>query len=343
MTATCSNTTVLPFSGEVALPYWQTLWGVAEQYGFDVASLEQTDQKIKGAVSVDHYLALFTKGVVSCEAFGLKIGQSVTLGTFPVIGMTLLSCQNLKQALEQILRYEGLNHDLGISKLISGEGESQYVWTPNRFYLPNLSDQLSFQLALSIFASIQTFVPWLIRDELPIEELGFMVAKPSNVQVYRDFFHVDVKFGQKNNYIRVKNEVLDRSIIGGDVASFSALTSYADNLLLEEAQNSIVWQLKSILPDALRRQAFRVEDLARFLAMSPRSLQRKLKDSGTRFQEVLDEVRKRLAEFYLAENQLSMSEIAFLVGYQEQSSFNHAFKSWNGATPLEYRLTAKKP
>ena len=205
MTATCSNTTVLPFSGEVALPYWQTLQGVAERCGLGVVHSQQADHKNKGAVSVDHYLALFSKGVASCEAFGLKIGQSVTLGSFPVIGMTLLSCHNLKQVLEQILRYEGLNHDLGISKLVSGEFESQYVWTPNRFYLPNLSGELSFQLALSIFASIQTFVPWLVRDELPIESLGFMVSKPSNAQIYRDFFHVDVKFGQKNNFISVKN------------------------------------------------------------------------------------------------------------------------------------------
>ena len=71
--------------------------------------------------------------------------------------------------------------------------------------------------------------------------------------------------------------------------------------------------------------------------MSSRTLQRKLKESGCGYKQILDEVRQQLAEFYLTESSISMSEIAFLVGYQEQSSFNHAFKSWNGLSPSAYR------
>ena len=71
--------------------------------------------------------------------------------------------------------------------------------------------------------------------------------------------------------------------------------------------------------------------------MSVRTLQRKLKESGQGYQALLDEVRKHLSELYLAEGKLSMSEVAFLIGYQEQSSFNHAFKGWNGMSPTIYK------
>ena len=92
----------------------------------------------------------------------------------------------------------------------------------------------------------------------------------------------------------------------------------------------ITFQLNSILPEALRQQSFRIDEVAKQLNMSTRILQRKLKDSGHSYKTLLDNTRRRIAEHYLADSTLSINEIAFLVGYQEQSSFNHAFKNWNG-------------
>jgi len=338
MTSTCSNTTVQPFNGEVALPYWQTLVEVAKNSGLASSFLLGDENSVDyvGAVSVDKYLSLFSKGVSKCDAFGVSLGCAVTLGTFPVIGMTLLSCRNLRQVLEQVLRYEGLNHDLGVSKLIIGQSNSQYVWTPNYVYLPDLQSDVSFQLALSIFSGIQTFSPWLIREAVPVERIGFMIEKPKNAHVYRDFFQAEVVFGQSQNFIDIKSSVLDQAVVGGDVASFSALTSYADGLLGEESKDLTVLQLRRLLPGALRQHQYRIDDLANELCVSVRTLQRQLKESGTKFQAVLDEVRWGLAEHYLLERTLSMSEVAFLVGYQEQSSFNHAFKNWKGVSPSRF-------
>jgi len=331
---------VQPFNGEVALPYWQTLVEAAKNKGLSGGFLlgDASQPDYAGAVPVDKYLSLFSKGVSECDAFGMSLGRSVTLGTFPVIGMTLLSCHNLRQVLEQVLRYEGLNHDLGVSKLIIGQSNSQYIWTPNSLYLPDMLSEVSFQLALSIFSGIQTFSPWLIRQTVPIECMGFVIEKPKNEQVYRDFFQTDIVFGQSHNFIDIKSSVLDQAVVGGDMASFSVLTSYADGLLGEECKNSTVLHLRHLLPGALRQHQYRVEDLANELNVSVRTLQRQLKESGTKFQTVLDEVRRGLAEHYLLEKKLSMSEIAFLVGYQEQSSFNHAFKSWTGVSPKRFAV-----
>jgi len=338
MTSTCSNTTVQPFNGEVALPYWQTLVEVAKNNGLASSYLlggaNQPD--CLGTVSVEQYLSLFSRGVSECDTFGMSLGRAVTLGTFPVIGMTLLSCHNLRQVLEQVLRYEGLNHDLGVSELIIGKSNSQYIWTPNYLYLPDLQSEVSFQLALSIFSSIQTFSPLLIRQVVPIECMGFVIEKPKNEHMYREYFQTEVLFGQTHNFIDIKSSVLDQVVVNGDVASFSALTSYADGLLGEENKNTTVLQLRRLLPGALSQHQYRVDDLANELNVSVRTLQRQLKESGTKFQIVLDEVRRGVAEHYLLEKRLSMSEIAFLVGYQEQSSFNHAFKSWTGVSPRSF-------
>jgi len=71
--------------------------------------------------------------------------------------------------------------------------------------------------------------------------------------------------------------------------------------------------------------------------MSPRTLSRKLHDQHASYAEILDRFRAALARRYLAERELPVSEIAWLLGYQELSSFTHAFKRWTGLTPRQFR------
>lgn len=344
MTLSCYSTTATPYHGQVAQPYWQTLVRVAEQCGVPPEQIDalltlqsQTDRGAT-AISVEQYLALIRHGMELCPDFGLRVGASVTPGSYPVLGMTLLSCQSLRQVLQQVVRYESLNHDLGSSCLEFGSAESQYIWTPNPLYLPESRDLLCFHLVVSVFAGIQTFSPWLINQQIPVERVDFMASAPKNSGIYRDFFNAEVRFEQSRNAIAVKSEVVAWPVLNGDAASFDALTAHAETLLQSRAgQQDIIWQLKSILPEALRSQRFHIEQVAGELNMSARTLQRKLKDSGQGYQLLLDEVRQRLAEFYLSEAKFSMNEIAYLIGYQEQSSFNHAFKSWSGVSPTEYR------
>ena len=81
---------------------------------------------------------------------------------------------------------------------------------------------------------------------------------------------------------------------------------------------------------------------ARLLAVSQRSLQGKLKEEGTTYQAVLDSVRRELATAYLEDDGLSLAEIAFLLGYADQSAFNHAFHKWTGDSPLRFKEREKR-
>ena len=79
------------------------------------------------------------------------------------------------------------------------------------------------------------------------------------------------------------------------------------------------------------------EEVAGDLAVGIRYLQGQLKDEGTTYQQVLDGVRKELAMDYLGQGDVSLYEVAFLLGFSEQSTFNHAFKRWTGTTPGKYQ------
>ena len=84
-------------------------------------------------------------------------------------------------------------------------------------------------------------------------------------------------------------------------------------------------------------EAQSVEAVARQLAMSPRTLQRRLADEGSSYQEILAETRREAAERFLRDSGLSVSEVGYLLGYSEPAAFHRAFKRWFDVTPKEYR------
>src|SRR5262249_42311249 len=83
-------------------------------------------------------------------------------------------------------------------------------------------------------------------------------------------------------------------------------------------------------------------NVSRDIAIGSRTLTRRLGDEGLTFKKVLDDSRVALAKRYLAELDLPITEVAWLLGYNEVSAFSHAFKRWTGTTPRQFRMTLTK-
>lgn len=113
------------------------------------------------------------------------------------------------------------------------------------------------------------------------------------------------------------------------------------NLLEKLEQNqdkvSMTSRVKKVIAEALPSGSISVDDIAKQLNISKRSLQRKLKEESTCFQELLNETRVELAKRYLKTKGLSVQEISYLLGFQDCSSFFRAFNGWTGVTPGDYR------
>ena len=86
----------------------------------------------------------------------------------------------------------------------------------------------------------------------------------------------------------------------------------------------------------------RIQTIARILATSARSLQRRLAAAGVSYQQLLDLARKDAAERYLTDSPLSIGEVAYLLGYSEPAAFNRAFKRWRHETPRAFRLATPR-
>ena len=150
---------------------------------------------------------------------------------------------------------------------------------------------------------------------------------------------VQPRFGAAANVARFDAALLAMPVPNADPILYPVLQQHAERLLSqrEATAPAIVAQVRAAIIRNLAHDRVRLNTIAAELALSPRTLQRKLADAGASFQQVLDGARYALALDYLRQGSLSLQEIAFLLGYQEQSAFSHAFKEWSGANPGAWR------
>ncbi|MDE2428130.1 MAG: AraC family transcriptional regulator [Burkholderiales bacterium] len=282
------------------------------------------------------YVRLLDAGAQLCDDphFGLHVGERVKLGTYSVYGLILLSCRDFGQAFQQTLRYEGLAHDLGRSALQVEQQTAEYQWH-------SAFPEASRHLAESVFAGIRVFGDWLAGFTLPSAPVFFTHAAPDDISEHRRLFGEAVHFGATHNCARFDAALLNWPVPNAEVGMYPLLQQHAEKLLQEKlravSDGGIVAIVRSAIVKNLAQDQVRLISIAQELQLSQRTLQRKLSEAGFSFQQILDKTRHELACDYLRQPDLSLADIAFLLGYREQSAFNHAFKEWTGKSPGAYR------
>lgn len=334
-------------AGRVAGAYLQPLLETAAARGVTARALEQAASLPPGSLEplpeilpADTYVRLLDIGAALADDhhFGLHVGERVKLGTYSVYGLVLLSCRDFGHALEQTLRYEQLAHDLGRSALEVDGAVARYTWHSR--YPATVR-----HLADSVFAGIRVFGNWLAGAPLPPAELALMHdgGDPALHGEYVRVFGALPRFGAPANVAAFDAQLLSWPVPNADPLLYPVLQQHAEQLLKQRAQQEarqdagIAAQVRAAIVRGLAQGQVRVGQVAEELGLSMRTLQRKLSDAGVNFQQVLDQTRYALAQDYLRQPGLSLVDIAFLLGYQEQSAFNHAFRDWAGINPGAWR------
>jgi AraC-like DNA-binding protein len=331
-------------SRRVAGSYLQPLLEAAAARGVTPAALEHAAGMAAGALQplpdslpADDYVRLLDTGatLAADPHFGLHVGERVKMGTYSVYGLILLSCRDFGQAFEQTMRYEQLAHDLGRSELTVKDGVARYAWHSNY-------SAVHRHLADSVFAGIRVFGNWLAGVTLPAAQLALTHdgGDPANRDEYVRVLGEMPDFGAPANVATFDAQLLAWPVPNADVSLYPVLQQHAEQLLRQRVQNDnqIAQQVHAAIVRDLAHGQVRLASIAEELKLSPRTLQRKLSESGATFQQILDQARFALARDYLRQPELSLVDIAFLLGYQEQSAFNHAFKEWSGVNPGAYRV-----
>ena len=180
----------------------------------------------------------------------------------------------------------------------------------------------------------------IVQDTLPLLAVEFEHRQQGEIENYRELFGVTPKFNSYRTAMILPTAYLQATKIPTpDHRLFRLLSKQADQMLAQKpAKDDLVGQVRRYILQAIPDGFPSLEAVARELAMSSRTMSRRLAEKGVSFRTIADDVRRHLALKYLSENTLKIYEIAFLLGYAEISAFNHAFKRWTGVRPSEYRI-----
>lgn len=219
---------------------------------------------------------------------------------------------------------------------------------PLEFIINENKDDVTIEIQFSnnknelpefLIASEIVFLITLIRNATKenIVPLEVMTKYDLDNQAYAEFFGIRPKKGNKNILTISKKDALIPFISQNDNMWEYFEPELKRRLSELEIEDTYSARVRSALIELLPAGDVKIDDVARKLSLSKRSLQRKLKEEETTFQKQLNHTRELLARHYLKNFEMTSDDIAYLLGYQDLNSFIRAFHTWTGKTVSEYK------
>lgn len=300
-----------------------------------VEALADQDNRL----SFTRYVALMreAKADTNNPALALEFGAASDMRKFSVVGLISHASANMMEALIQLNRYGRLVVDVeGIADgarfaLTDTNGER---WMEDRRANPDEFPEMTES----------TWSRFIVTSRRDFPEHTYALAAhvthaaPAYRARYEELWQVPVTFSSHWNAIR-SNPSWERVQIQPDNRYvFGVLTERGDALLkgLESAE-TVRGKVEALIMPILHTGEVSVETIAAKLNTSRQTLYRQLKDENATFEQVLDELRHRMALDYIAAKKVSVNETAYLVGFSDPASFSRAFKRWTGKSPREWR------
>lgn len=288
-------------------------------------------------ISVDDYLELMScaESILGDKCFGLHVGQQMQAAGFDILGQAMLKAETLGQATQQVLALESLVHSLGYSQVLQEPGHLRFVWHCHYQMHP-----LAAQISTSVLAGIIHFGQHLAGRPMPVMEMTFRheipnISEENTLAEYRRVCSSTCLFGQEYNSILVAEDVLGWPVNTGKLTVLRKTFPSQSRSALD----SDFWsnQLGQYFEYTLADGSPSLAAASRHFHISVRTLQRRLAEEGTTFQNILNEVRNSIALDYLRYSRLSILEVSQMLGFTEQSSFNHFFLAQQAVSPGVFR------
>lgn len=262
----------------------------------------------------------------------LKVGESYKPRHYGMLGYLAMACPTLGDVIAMMGRYERLTDDINDSRLVVGKGRAEVHWLPAGGEASSTMAQLSLSGWICFSRHLTD------RADLRAEAC-FQFPQPRDTATYARIFRGPVSFGQPLTRLVMPADYLALRVAHSDPHTHRVLQEQAESMLGQQKQGEpdFVRELKTALSLRLASGRGTLADAAQALTLAPRTLQRRLDELGLSFREVLDDVRCSHAERHLHDPRVSLAEVAFLLGYSEQSPFQNAFRRWLGESPGSYR------
>jgi AraC-like DNA-binding protein len=314
-----------------------------------IGSAGANPDQVLHALELDRAILSNTEGFIPCctfarlleEAaratgdlcFGLHFGERFNLKNIGPLTYVVLNSPNIAVADQHVARYLKLYNQAAKVFFTVDEQRAylQYVLQDLGIDFPRQENEYSMVIRLNT-------IRMMVGSQWAPLEVRFAHPAPEQIAEHQRIFRAPVLFGYSTNAFVIEREFLERQIPAADERLYEIMSRYLERILEEIPQeDEVLAPVRRAVAESMREGHPNLTRVAKKMAMSPRTLQRQLKERGMDFKQLVADTRRRFAVSYLGNRKNTLTEIAFLLGYSEASAFNRAFKRWTGSTPLAYR------
>ena len=268
--------------------------------------------------------------------FGIHLGEMfVDLAEGHILFSVMRNCPTIETALNKFFQYHSLMADTTHPSLVYEKDMAVCTFKTTG---PRI--RLNRHQAEATLSIVSLIIRRLSEGRIKPIEVRFQHARPVRIDEHERVFNASVSFKREANAIILSREDIQQPIFLANPDFLDAHEKMAQKLMQRfYAAGTCAGKVKEMTGKIISRGDMpRIGEIAGRLAMSKRKLQAELKKEGTHFRKLLNEARRELAELYLENPDTSICDIAFLLGFSEQSAFNHAFRRWTGSSPRKYRM-----
>jgi AraC-like DNA-binding protein len=291
--------------------------------------------QVRVLVSTEELFALWhsIEVVSSDPLIGIKLGVETKTERFHPMAIAALSTQNLVTATEHLARYKKLTAP---EEILSKLGKQEF--------------SIAFRWLLAVEAEPQVLTDYCFSWTISLARHGTgtqlnplrveYVQQRSNLRTLERSFGCKVDSGASRNAITFRASDATAPFVTCNVELLDLLApQFEEQLREQKEEDSFVALVRRAIQDRLTGQRPSMDVISEALHMSPRTLQRRLQETGSSFQRVLDEARHSMARYYLSNSVLELNEAAYLLGFEDPNSFGRAFRNWEGMPPSDWRET----
>ena len=281
------------------------------------------------------YLALIERAAttVGDASYGLRLGAAQEARDSGLLGFLMLNSATLLDAITNAQRYfrvVGEGEDIEVERM--GPHVTLRFRETDRA-LRGLRHNSEYIAAIIVRACRD-----MTRKRISPVRAEFMHGRPNAKVAYPDYLGCPVKFHAEWDALVYDAETMRLPVIGADSKLFKVLERACQKIIgPTPKKQDILHEVRELVIDRLAKGTVQIDDVARELNMSSKTLERRLADRKTTFSALLDDIRSGLAKHYLTDTDLRLEQIAYLTGYSEPAALVRAFRRWTGTTPMQFR------
>ena len=301
-----------------------------ERAGVNPAMLDDPDGRISPAASDALWEAAYA--AAGDPALALHAAEQTPYGAFRVLDYLAASGATLGDGLRRVAEYFPIVDPRGSIAVEDRGGDRVALTFRSTVGVPLPQPAQDYTLAI-----IVTRIRHVLAPRWRPSEVRLAFARPDDVREHARVFGVEPRFGADVAALALPRADWERPTTSSDPGLFAALDEHARRLLEGSGSASLVDRIRAAVAADLPGREPSLAGVARRVALSPRSVQRRLAETGTSFGRVVDAVREERAKSLLASADVAVAEVSWLLGFSEQSAFTRAFRRWTGSSPTEWR------